>query len=181
MNFSFISVKPAFILFKNNGISVILTMKKDLKILVLLLAIPLLLFGTGYAYAQQTTSSYLTYLSVDVPAGQSSGAVDVYCDTGDFATGGASAKEGEMILNGESPLPQALGATPWGWRADAVNPTEDPLQLTVYVVCMSPITIAGIGVPEFGSIYILMIIGAAVYLVLTKTGKLQLKLVPTKN
>jgi hypothetical protein len=153
-------------------------MKKDLKILVLVLLVPLMVFGTGYAYAQQTISSYINYSSVDVPAGQSSGAVIAYCNAGDFATGGSSAKEAGLIMDGSAPFPIALGATPQGWTASGVNPTGAPLQLTVYAVCMSPITLAGIGVPEFGSMYMAIILAAAVYFALTRLKKPSL--IPAK-
>jgi hypothetical protein len=154
-------------------------MKKDQKVLILMLIVPLFLFGTGYAYAQQITSTYIAYSLTSVPAGQTS-TTNAYCNSGDFATGGDTAFGPGLISGGGAPIPIVQGATPVGWTGTAENPTGSPGSLVAYAICMSPTTVAGIGVPEFGFTYIIMILGVAVYAILTKMGKLQLKLVPQK-
>jgi len=38
----------------------------------------------------------------------------------------------------------------------------------IWAFCQSPITVAGIGVPQFGSLYLAIALGAMVYFVLSK-------------
>jgi hypothetical protein len=38
----------------------------------------------------------------------------------------------------------------------------------VYIICQSPITVAGVGVPEFGSLYVAIALGAVVYFMLSR-------------
>ncbi len=160
-------------------------MRRDSKILVLVLTIPLLLFGMGYAYAQQSTGTYVIGETTPMPA-YAPIVLDADCYSGDYATGGGHLFTGPVEQNAVQsyPIPYTVpgteGPQPTGWRVAGYNPSANPGNLEVFVVCQTPITVAGFGVPEFGSIYIIMIIGAAVYLVLTKMGKHQLKLVPTK-
>jgi hypothetical protein len=36
------------------------------------------------------------------------------------------------------------------------------------VICQTPLTVAGIGVPEFGSLYVAIALGAVVYFVMSR-------------
>jgi hypothetical protein len=38
----------------------------------------------------------------------------------------------------------------------------------VWAICMTPVTVAGIGVPEFGSLYAAIALGAVVYFMLSR-------------
>jgi hypothetical protein len=42
------------------------------------------------------------------------------------------------------------------------------VSVDVWVVCQTPITVAGIGVPEFGSLYVAIALGAVVYFVMSR-------------
>jgi len=57
---------------------------------------------------------------------------------------------------------------PNGWTITAINPYSTTLSLTPYVMCLTPITVAGIGVPQFGSMYLAIVLGALVYFVIAR-------------
>jgi hypothetical protein len=40
--------------------------------------------------------------------------------------------------------------------------------LDAFAICQTPITVAGIGVPEFGSFYVAIALGAVVYFMLSR-------------
>lgn len=156
-------------------------MRRDLRILVLVLTIPLLLYGVGYAYAVQTTGSYANRTSILSIAAGSGESATIYCNSGDFATGGGFEGLGGLgpQLNFYNSRPNSV-TQPTGWYVTVNNPTQSASAFRATVICQTPITVAGIGVPEFGTMYIVMLLGAAVFLFLTRMGKIQLKLVPVK-
>jgi len=151
-------------------------MNRNQKIFILTLAIPLVLYGAPYAYAATVSSSYVVSntLWVITPATYS---LTATCNTGDYATGGGAefpVSTGNIIYS----LPVGT-APPTGWAATAYYPGsgEPSVALIVKVVCQTPITVAGIGVPEFGSLYAAIAIAAIAYFGLTllrtkKTAKL---------
>jgi hypothetical protein len=157
--------------------------KNDLKIVLIALSIPVALFGVGYASAQQFATDYVRVNSVPMKVSQTTIA-SVSCDPGDLPTGGEyQIHEGGAVAGvGEANVFVVYGSplgAPNTWTVVAFDHWQrDTLILEVYLYCMSPITVAGIGMPEFGSIYIVIILAAAFYSVLTRMQKLQL--VPVK-
>src|SRR5260370_41331305 len=126
-------------------------MEKRALVVTLALTLPLVLYGIPYAYAITASSSYLVG---DTTSGQSDA---VHCKTGDYATGGGAASDSFGHLESSYPLlfdgttyTFSLTGQPNAWAGYA-----DQGVLTVWVVCQSPIPLpAGIGVPEFGSLYV---------------------------
>jgi len=136
-------------------------------ILALALTIPLVLYGIPYAYAATTTSSYVvTATGTANPSSFLS--LSAHCNPGDFATGGGFTSHlgiGAITADptGQGALlfwsrPDPTSGTPTAWSVEVSNPTGTAFSLDVYVVCQTPITVAGIGVPQFGSLYILSLI-----------------------
>lgn len=133
----------------------------------MMLVMPLVLYGVGYAYAQVSTQIY-ERSSTHVIVAQRYSSFTAWCDVFDYVTGG-----GYNVMG--------------GWRYDervvsSMSNTEGEQQgwlvtifgmhggseetITVYARCMPPITVAGIGVPEFGSFYILLSVVVGAYFVL---------------
>jgi hypothetical protein len=132
------------------------------KILVLALAIPLLLYCVPYAYATTVSSSYVVSNGVGV-SGDGNGYVSATCNPGDYATGGGFYLT-DFYLTPTVFVDQPYTTTPpTGWTAAAYNPNSFTVSLNVYVVCQTPITVAGITVPEFGSLYAAIAIAAIAY------------------
>lgn len=159
------------------------TVKKNLKIMLLALTIPIALFGVGYTYAQQFTTDYVRLNIVPMKVSQATVA-SVSCDPGDLPTGGeyqihekgAVAKVGKA--NVFTVYGSPLGASNTLTVVAFDHRQRDTLILEVYLHCISPITVAGISVPEFGSIYSVIILTTAFYTILTRMQKLHL--IPAK-
>lgn len=154
-------------------------MEKRALVLALSLTLPLALYGIPYAYAA-TSSSYVvstshTLVATDVPPTD----IKASCHSGDYATGGGAGTD----LDTTSVAPTFSGPTsggsvafsgqPNGWVASFNYPNPAGTffaggQLTVFVVCQTPITVAGIGVPEFGSLYVAIALGAVLYFMLSR-------------
>ena len=64
--------------------------------------------------------------------------------------------------------PGGLGNPPDTWQVAVYNPTPDGRNFIVWAVCQHPVTVAGIGVPEFGSLYIAIALGAVAYFMLSR-------------
>jgi hypothetical protein len=86
----------------------------------------------------------------------------------------------ESYPTGVGSFPNPPDSTPTGWFVLATGLAGAPYVSYVYVVCQTPITVAGIGVPQFGSLYIAIALGAVVYFLLVrryaspKTARVQL-------
>jgi hypothetical protein len=152
-------------------------MEKRALVLALSLTLPLALYGIPYAYAATTSTTYVvanthTLLSTDVPPTD----IGANCNSGDYATGGGAGTDGDTT----NVVPTFSGPTrggsvvfsgqPNGWKASFNYPNPAGsfyagIELTVFVVCQTPITVAGIGVPQFGSLYVAIALGALVYFV----------------
>jgi hypothetical protein len=143
--------------------------------LALALTLPLALYGVPYAYAATTSSTYEVFAS-NAP---NTNTVDVHCNSGDYATGGGG-RGGSGPL--QSTHPEKFDGTsysdpgtgqPNAWGAWVFS-SPTGAQVFVWVVCQTPITVAGIGVPQFGSLYVAIALGAVAYFLLAKryaTGK----------
>jgi hypothetical protein len=64
--------------------------------------------------------------------------------------------------------PTTTGQTPDGWFFQGVNNDVNDNTASVWVVCQTPITVAGIGVPQFGSLYVAIALGAVVYFMVAR-------------
>ena len=133
--------------------------------LTLILTLPLGLYFVPYAYAAVTTTSYMVF------AGNTTGnVVDVHCNAGDYATGGGSFAALNLVNSnpeiydfGTGTYSFATSGTPNAWHVAAGD-----TNVAAWVVCQTPITVAGIGVPEFGSLYVAIALGALLYFVLSR-------------
>jgi hypothetical protein len=142
-------------------------MERRALVLALALTLPLALYGIPYAYASATSSSYLV-LNIG------NGAVYVHCNTGDYATGGGALAVDSANWIGESYPVFWTGSNyvgistgqPNAWTASAHNPASD--FVNVFVICQTPIVVAGIGVPEFGSLYVAIALGAVLYFLMAR-------------
>jgi hypothetical protein len=101
----------------------------------------------------------------------------VHCNPGDYATGGGANAGGAAIdlsaavrfdFNSQSYSTLSNGQTPNAWEAGANNPSSVDVGMYAEVICQTPLTVAGIGVPEFGSLYVAIALGAVVYFVMSR-------------
>ena len=144
-------------------------MEKRALFLALMLTLPLALYGIPYAYAAQTSSTYTVESSTIAPAGSTAG-WSASCNSGDYATGGGYKLSSEDLFVVESEAsPQFPPPNPNEWLVvvDNKSPNTD-LSFEVQAVCQSPITVAGITVPEFGSLYVAIALGAVIYFALSR-------------
>jgi hypothetical protein len=155
-------------------------MERRALVLALSLTLPLALYGIPYAYAATTSSSYVvfnthTLIATDVPPTD----LGVSCHAGDYATGGGAGTDGDTtaIVPTFSGPTRAGGVVssgqPDGWRGgfNYPNPAgtfNAGIALEVFAVCQTPLTVAGIGVPQFGSLYVAIALGAVVYFLLSR-------------
>jgi hypothetical protein len=151
-------------------------MERRALVLALALALPLALYGVPYAYAATASSSYVVKQSNVVGTGTQIDA-SVHCNPGDYATGGGvNPQEGGAVVSRSFPLffdgtYHAVGANqPNAWYGEvvSVDGTQLSFGIDVYVVCQPPITVAGIGVPEFGSLYVAIALGAIIYFMMAR-------------
>ncbi len=150
------------------------------------LTIPLMLYGIPYAYAAtvgQTTIVSITHTIVSTDL--TSIDLQVNCPSGDYATGGSAGTD----LDTTNVVPTFSGptvggtvagsGTPDGWRAgfnfDSTSAVTFDVGgvLELFVICQAPITVAGIGVPQFGSLYLAIALGALVYFVMARRVSLK--------
>jgi hypothetical protein len=148
-----------------------LDMERRALLLALALTLPLILYGIPYAYAATISSSYVVNAAeLFVPA-HSGASSTAFCHAGDYATGGGFLNVGPIgvVLVTESAPPQVAGQ-PSAWRVNYYN--QDPVNQfevgSAFAICQTPITVAGIGVPEFGSLYVAIALGAVLYFLLSK-------------
>jgi hypothetical protein len=147
-------------------------MEKRAVLLALAVMLPLALYGIPYAYAATMSSSYSVDSSLTaVGAGATGIAIASCINPGDYATGGGYFFDIGLVVAASYPSGPHTGPNPTGWEAIAYNPTPNALGLLAYVVCQTPVTVAGIGVPEFGSLYIAIALGAVVYFMLSRHFK----------
>ncbi len=136
---------------------------------LLALTAPLVLFSGGYAYAAITTSSYMVHNFVTIANDSTVHEVDAVCNSGDYALGGgtntAVGNLNEVVLGSIPTLGagHSITGTPDRWTALVRNSGAASDEIDVAVVCQTPVTVAGITVPEFGSLYAAFALAAAVY------------------
>jgi hypothetical protein len=60
------------------------------------------------------------------------------------------------------------GPPPNSWDVQVIDKVLDGSAAGAQVVCQTPIVVAGIGVPQFGSLYVAIALGAVVYFMLSR-------------
>jgi hypothetical protein len=149
-------------------------MERGALVLVLALMLPLGLYGIPYAYAAGTQSTYL--VRADVTVGPVSETVTIVkcLNPSDFTLHfeAPPLNTGDTIsatwVNSGGGTP-STGDIPNGWRFLTDNPDHfSTIDFPVFIACQSPIAVAGIGVPEFGSLYVAIALGAVVYFMLSR-------------
>jgi len=144
-------------------------------VLALALSLPLALYGIPYAYATTMSSSY-EVLGPDqnVPAGGVVGATAT-CNPGDYVTGGGWSISPEIAGVGGSgnDVTSNGGAGAGtvnlnGWFVEVDNHRSSSETLHALAICQTPITVAGVTVPEFGSLYLAIALGAVAYFMLSR-------------
>jgi hypothetical protein len=133
-------------------------MEKRALVLALALMLPLALYGIPYAYATTVSSGY-----VNLRVTNNVTEAEVFCNPGDYATGGGgfatqAVNLSHSVLKGGGFF--VNGTRPDGWIFGTLVSSST---LVVHVNCQTPITVAGIGVPQFGSLYVAIALGAVVY------------------
>ncbi len=140
-------------------------MEKRALAVALSLTLPLALYGIPYAYASTTSSSY----TIDGPTSaltSGSGFQSMYaaCNPGDYVTGGGYS--GGVTTSLWVSNSEPVGGVSWGIGVTYTGPGT--IFVNAVAVCQTPITVAGIGVPEFGSLYAAIVLGALVYFMLSR-------------
>jgi hypothetical protein len=164
-------------------------MKAGQKLVLLALTLPLILFSGGYAYATTISSSYLVRVTSNPTfASTSLDFATATCKGGDYATGGGvnlgpwsapfvntpdtnlQILRSAPTMNGNVPQTNDMpnGWTAVVWLSGSVHPG---MSWDVFVVCQTPITVAGIGIPQFGSLYSAIALAAVLYFGLTVLRK----------
>jgi hypothetical protein len=150
-------------------------MERRATILALALTIPLILYSVPYAYASVTSSAYVIHSSFFVVA-QSYNNVIIGCNIGDYAVSGGYATAAIVTIAQSQPTKGGApflsnGNRPDGWQITGFNTASlggTTESVDAWVVCQTPVTVAGIGVPEFGSLYVVIALGAIVYFMLSR-------------
>jgi hypothetical protein len=150
-------------------------MERRALVLALALTLPLALYGIPYAYALTTQSTYVVLFGDNIAAhGQ---IVDVVrCSSPTDSTQHFALflfSPFTMTVIGSSLTNSAggeasTGEIPNGWAVILHNPEASPQAVGVQIICQTPITVAGIGVPQFGSLYVAIALGAVVYFMMAR-------------
>jgi hypothetical protein len=148
-------------------------MERPALVMALALTLPLAIYGVPYAYATVSSATYTVGNFFTVPAHSTANLYDSVCNSGDYVTGGgvnaAVGNGNEQVLGsiatrGDNPT----ASPPDRWTGIASNPSGISDEVFVGAVCQTPITVAGVGVPEFGSLYVVIALGAVVYFMLSR-------------
>ena len=155
-------------------------MERRAALLALALTLPLALYGIPYAYAS-ATSDHVVRSTMTVPSFSAPTAI-VNCPSLEYAVSGGYAPGGFSVgKDSVEELPDIVanyptlggvqtdtGQTPDGWGFWGANGSGFDYTATVWVVCQTPLTVAGIGVPQFGSLYFAIVLGAVAYFLLSR-------------
>jgi hypothetical protein len=155
-------------------------MEKRSLVLALALTVPLLIYGIPYAYAATTStqSTYTVTKQMTMAGNTLNSLVHLQClNPADYTDHYTTYPNNPTDVHTRgSYLLTSTGATagtgdnPNGWIIDMINSYPNDLDATVQIVCQSPVTVsvAGIGVPEFGSLYVAIALGAVIYFALSR-------------
>jgi hypothetical protein len=94
------------------------------------------------------------------------------CHSGDVATGGGYTtpyySAGAQVFV-DSTWPNTFAGATNSWSIEEFNPGDATIgQVYVMVVCQTPVTVAGIGVPQFSSLYAAIALGAVAYFIMAR-------------
>jgi len=147
-------------------------MERRALVLALALTVPLALYGIPYTYASTFSSSY---------ENRSLGTVDAHsntaglarCNSGDYGTGGGYiVNDPNVQISLSAPATGTTldfdGQRPDAWIVHVWNPGSSSSGFSAYVICQTPILVAGISAPEFDSLYVAIALGALVYFMLSR-------------
>jgi len=149
-------------------------MERSVLVVALTLVLPLVLYGIPYAYSSSTATTYQAFGTPIALVGPSSGTGTALCNSGDVATGGGYSTSSFDLNSG---FPTIVGSQsftspgspfPNGWTITALIQYRYSTSVSPYVMCLSPITVASVGVPEFGSLYVVIALGAVAYFLMSK-------------
>ena len=152
-------------------------MQRRSLILALALTLPLASYGIPYVYAA-TQSTYV--VSRDATYDNGSTLVNnIMClSTSDYSLSYGLRDQGYFSWFSTYPLDSnghnaATGSSPNGWQLQARTTLSNTGTEGLFIMCQSPVTVAGIGVPQFGSLYVAIALGAVVYFMLSRrfTGR----------
>jgi hypothetical protein len=147
-------------------------------VVALALTLPLALYGIPYAYA----STQSTYVEASPYTNVATGASHTFilmCASPSDYTIRFAIDEGSgnipaypnsngVILNSAGSHILTNGDVPNGWEVTVQNNYANTLGMGLEIICQTPVTVAGIGVPQFGSLYVAIALGAVAYFVLSR-------------
>jgi hypothetical protein len=141
-------------------------------VVALALSLPLALYGIPYAYAA-TSSSYEVLGNSQAISAGALGASTATCDSGDYVTGGGWSIDPLIAGGGGNDFIISAGAGSGtvnlnGWFVETHNLRSSSETLQAIAMCQKPIVVAGVTVPEFGSLYVAIALGALVYFLLSR-------------
>jgi hypothetical protein len=127
--------------------------------------------GIPYAYAAQTSTSY--HIENDCNVNPGGDFCFAACNPGDYATGGGFHLIPDAVGAGATIVGSGYHAgtnPPTSWSVNGHNPSASTFAngMQAQVICQTPITVAGIGVPKFGSLYVAIALGAVAYFLLSR-------------
>jgi hypothetical protein len=153
-------------------------MERRAVVVALALTLPLALYGIPYAYAS-TQSTYVVASSYTSVGASASHTFIVMCSNPLDYTVRFAIDEGSgnipaypnsngVLLNSAGSHILTTGDVPNGWEVTVQNTYSSTLLMNLDIICQTPVTVAGIGVPEFGSLYVAIALGAVVYFMLSR-------------
>ncbi len=74
----------------------------------------------------------------------------------------------ERDLKQSAGIANVFSGAPTGWVGSFETPTGGTTFELVEAACQTPITVGGIGVPEFSSLYVAIALGAVAYFMLSR-------------
>ena len=149
-------------------------MERTALILVLALTLPLAFYGLPYASALVAQTTYVVNGGSAPIAPGGSAAFEVQCSSPSDSTSHFVNDfpkffnlELSRLLNSAGNL-ASMGENPNGWFFQVHNTSTGMLNAQVTIICQTPISLAGISVPEFGSLYAAIALSAVVYFFLAR-------------
>jgi hypothetical protein len=153
-------------------------MDRGALVVALALTLPLAFYGIPYAYAATTTiTTYSVQQSSFVPSGSNNAFIVRCLSPSDFSgvypALSAPIDPQKLYMSAFDPLNSAGtvatdGQTVNGWGVQVSNRDASGANMNVIILCTTAITVAGIGVPQFGSLYVAIALGAVAYFLLSR-------------
>jgi hypothetical protein len=146
-------------------------MERRALVLALALTLPLALYGIPYAYAA-SQSTYVVRLNQPVAMDyiQIVKCLNPSDYTQHYSVGSQNldpVTTYTAILNSNGDF-AGTGDIPNGWYIHIHNGNGFTITFMIQIICQSPVAVAGIGVPEFGSLYVAITLGAVLYFLMAR-------------